>query len=202
MVNKTNDYKWEELENKFELLKKVKMDLADDFTISEIGDIHIKTGKQLQIKEQVIIKTFESNSKIYCLLGYPDTYRMISHMAHNDNVPIVHSKSYQEVIKRFQIQNYQLIAKLSKLLNKASPTEPLSETDITEEENLWKIVGVDSSEIKYLKRYFPDQYTDFETEYKQLISEYIRDNKLLKQSLNRIKYTFHVFELNDKKEFN
>lgn len=202
LINKQNGHQLDKLERRFDLLRREKMDLPDDFSISEIGDIHFRTGKQLQIKEPTIIKTFRVDSKDYCLLGYPDVYRMISHLAHNDsNVPVIHSESYQEVIRRYHTNNYQLIARLSNLLNKDEPDNQLTETEIKDQANLWKILGTNSNEIQYIKRHFPNEYAHYEAKYKELVSQYIKDNKLLKQSLNRVKYTFHLFQLNEKKEF-
>lgn len=166
------------------------------------GDIHeivnrkIDLGKKqhiayVKIRKNTIFKTFEIDGIKYLLVGYPDYFKMMGHMM---------SDAKTETIKRFESTeldnaNCKLLCRLSNLLGQPE----MSEEEINSQKALWKITNMKTTEILDMKNVFLNIYNDNIDNYKTDTTDYIQSNQVLNQGIVRIRYIFHILELDDDK---
>ncbi len=160
----------------------LNIDLGDISNIKNDHFVYDKTMKEMKLQKFTLGKFFNMGDKQYILFGSPDPHKM-SHYYFNG--------LSDEINKIMNIQSSTRLEKLREFWNKFNLTKQLNG------DNDWLLSDLGNDKNKesvHLKYVLEDKFPEFETIIKENVNDCIK--KVLSRGDTRIKYIFHVFEIN------
>lgn len=180
--------------------KEIKIEDVLFFENCPINDIHHIKDNQINLKKCVILKKLIIAGKSYIIVGYPDIHKMTSHLTKDIHGNYLHqSELFQDIYNKY-FENCPTL--LQKFHNIVSPDnqnkftdEEIESTDLYKK-SIWKFLDDQHADLDFLKEtYDAETYQKLYENYQEEANKILIDSKALQQQHCRIKYIFHILEL-------